>query len=159
MILTTKGRYAVMAIIDIADNGNNCPTPLSAISQRQNISLSYLEQIFTRLKKSGIVKSVKGPGGGYVLDKDSKEITIADIIAATGESIKMTRCSNKTNGCISANKTKCKTHDLWHGLEQRIFDYLKSISLFDVCNSNIGIFNFSESSLAPRSSANKICAG
>ena len=143
MILTTKGRYAVMAIIDIADNGNNCPTPLSAISQRQNISLSYLEQIFTRLKKSGIVKSVKGPGGGYVLDKDSKEITIADIIAATGESIKM----------------KCKTHDLWHGLEQRIFDYLKSISLFDVCNSNIGIFNFSESGLVPRSSANKICAG
>lgn len=137
MILTTRGRYAVMAMIDIADNESNCPISLTTISQRQNISLSYLEQIFTSLKKSDIVTSMKGPGGGYMLSKLSKEITIADIINATGESIKMTRCDNKSKSCTSKNKTKCKTHNLWHGLEKNIFDYLKSISLHDICNSNI----------------------
>ena len=142
MILTTKGRYAVMAMIDISDDQSDRPISLSVISERQNISLSYLEQIFTRLKKSGIVNSIKGPGGGYTLGKDSKEITIAEIISATGEKIKMTRCNNKKDGCIASKKTRCKTHDLWHGLEQRIVSYLHSISLHDVCNHNIEAFSF-----------------
>jgi Rrf2 family iron-sulfur cluster assembly transcriptional regulator len=141
MILTTKGRYAVMAMIEIADNEKNCPTSLSSISEKQNISLSYLEQIFTNLKKSGIVKSVKGPGGGYVLGKDAKLTTIAEIINATGEAIKITGCSNNKNSCIVSKKTKCKTHNLWYGLEQRIYEYLNSISLHDICNQNIKIFS------------------
>lgn len=137
MILTTKGRYAVMAMIDMAECKGAKPISLSEISKRQNISLSYLEQIFSRLKKSGIVKSIKGPGGGYILGDEDKEITIANIINATGEKIKMTRC-NKNSGCSSKN-TRCKTHYLWYGLEQNIFDYLNSISLSDVCNENLNI--------------------
>lgn len=137
MLLTTKGRYAVMAMIDIAENGLHQPISLSVISERQNISLSYLEQIFTRLKKSDIVKSIKGPGGGYVLNKASDTITISEIMAATGEKIKMTRCSQKSS-CTS-EKLRCKTHNLWYGLEQNIFDYLSSISLQDVCKNNIRI--------------------
>ena len=93
MILTTKGRYAAMAVIEIADDKSGNPVSLLTISQRQKISLSYLEQIFSGLKKSGIVKSVKGPGGGYLLGKNRDEITVAEIIKAIGEPIKMTRCT------------------------------------------------------------------
>jgi len=132
MILTTKVRYAVMAVIDIADSDSGLPVSLVSISERQKISLSYLEQIFSRLKKSGIVESVKGPGGGYVLGKDYKKITIDKIIKAMGEPIKMTRCNNVKKGCISSN-TKCKTHHLWNGLENKIYEYLNSISLSDIC--------------------------
>ena len=132
MILTTKARYAVMAVIDIADSGSNQPVSLVTISERQKISLSYLEQIFSRLKKSGIVESTKGPGGGYFLGKDRKKITIEDIIKAMDEPIKMTRCSNVKKSCINTN-TKCKTHHLWNGLENKIYEYLNSISLEDIC--------------------------
>ncbi len=132
MILSTKARYAVMAMIDIADSDSDQPISLVTISERQKISLSYLEQIFSRLKKSGIVESVKGPGGGYILKRNRKEITIDEIIKATGEPIKMTRCSNVKKSCISTN-TKCKTHHLWNGLENKIYEYLNSISLEDIC--------------------------
>ena len=139
MLLTTKGRYAVMAIIDLLEetviDPRLAPVSLLSISQRQNISLSYLEQIFSNLRKAGIVSSVKGPGGGYFLKKQPEEITISDIIRATGENIKMTRCGNK-NSCTFARqntKTKCKTHDLWYGLERSIDAYLCSISLKDFC--------------------------
>lgn len=132
MILTTKARYAVMAVIDIADSDSDQPISLVTISERQKISLSYLEQIFARLKKSGLVKSIKGPGGGYVLGKDAKKITIDQIIKAMDEPIKMTRCSNVKKSCISTS-TKCKTHHLWNGLENKIYEYLNSISLEDVC--------------------------
>ena len=136
MILTTKGRYAVMAIIDLLEEtitpSETKPVPLLSIAKRQNLSLSYLEQIFSNLRKAGIVKSIKGPGGGYVLKKNPEEITIADIISATGESIRMTGCGDKKDGCVMARnsaKSRCKTHDLWHGLEQNIHNYLSSISL------------------------------
>lgn len=132
MILTTKARYAVMAIIDIADNKSGQPTTLLTISERQKISLSYLEQIFSRLRKAGLVESVKGPGGGYVLAKDCKQITIDEIIKAMGEPIKMTRCGNVKKSCISTN-SKCKTHHLWNGLENKIYEYFNSISLADIC--------------------------
>ena len=138
MILTTKGRYAVMAVIDLLDEtmseGNLRPVPLISISQRQNISLSYLEQIFANLRRAGIVKSIKGPGGGYVLKKKPDEITISEVISATGEAIRMTSCGDKKEGCHMARshtKSRCRTHDLWHGLEQNIHHYLSSISLDD----------------------------
>jgi Rrf2 family transcriptional regulator, iron-sulfur cluster assembly transcription factor len=130
MILTTKARYAVMAIIEISSQKTNKPLSLNEIARSQNISLSYLEQIFTHLKKNNIVKSVKGPGGGYILSKEKSQITVSDIIKAIDEPIKMTRCTLDKSGCIATNnKTKCKTHHLWHGLENRIYDYLNSISL------------------------------
>jgi len=131
MILTTKCRYAVIAVIEIANDKSNSPVSLLTISQKQEISLSYLEQIFTRLKKAGIVKSVKGPGGGYILGKDCREITIAEIIKAVGEPMKMTRCSAKQKSCLTSS-SKCKTHHLWHGLENKIYEYFNSISLGDV---------------------------
>ena len=128
MILTTKARYAVMAVIEISENKYNQPVSLIAISKNQRISLSYLEQIFARLKKSGIVKSVKGPGGGYVLGDEREKITVANIIRAMGEAIKMTRCNTENKGCNNRN-AKCKTHHLWRGLEDRIYEYLDSISI------------------------------
>ncbi len=133
MILTTKGRYAAMAVIEIADSANGEPLSLLAISQRQQISLSYLEQIFAKLKKAGIVKSVKGPGGGYFLGKTREEITVAEIIKAIGEPIKMTRCTKVQKSCVGKASAKCKTHHLWQGLENKIYEYLNSISLGDIC--------------------------
>lgn len=127
MILTTKARYAVMAVIEISEEKNSQPVSLTTISDKQKISLSYLEQIFSRLKKAGIVDAIKGPGGGYILAKDAKEINIADIIKAMGESVKMTRCSTK-DGCVTIS-SKCKTHHLWRGLENKIYEYLESIPL------------------------------
>ncbi len=132
MILTTKGRYAVTAVIEIANSNAKNPISLLTISQRQNISLSYLEQIFSRLKKTGIVKSIKGPGGGYILARNRGEITIAEIIKAIGEPIKITRCGNVEKSCIASN-SKCQTHKLWHGLENKIYEYLSSISLEETC--------------------------
>lgn len=128
MILTTKARYAVMAVTEIACNSNSSPLSLRQISISQNISLSYLEQIFVRLRKENIVTSIKGPGGGYILSREKHLITISDIIKAIDEPIKMTRCSTESKGCMSS-KAKCKTHHLWHGLEKRIYEYLNSISL------------------------------
>jgi Rrf2 family iron-sulfur cluster assembly transcriptional regulator len=143
MILTTKGRYAVTALIEIAENKSNNLVTLLTISKKQKISLSYLEQIFAKLRKADIVKSIKGPGGGYVLAKSKMQITIADIIAAIGESIKVTKCSGSQMSCkIGENSksvnshVKCKTHDLWQGLERRIYTYLKSVSIADICEDN-----------------------
>ncbi len=127
MILTTKARYAVMAVIEISEEKNSQPISLQTISDKQKISLSYLEQIFACLKKDGIVASVKGPGGGYVLGKKREEITVADIIKAIGEHVKMTRCSTK-EGCVKVS-SKCKTHHLWRGLENKIYEYLDSVPL------------------------------
>lgn len=145
MILTTKGKYAVMAIIDLheesAKEENIKPVSLMSIAQRQNISLSYLEQIFANLRKNDIVKSVKGPGGGYVLKKDAKDISISSVVLATGEKVKMTSCKNSLGGCDLAkrnNNKKCRTHDLWHGLESNIHKYLDSISIFDICKNDNG---------------------
>jgi Rrf2 family iron-sulfur cluster assembly transcriptional regulator len=128
MILTTKARYAVTAVIEIADNSNDLPVSLLTISRSQNISLSYLEQIFSKLRKSGIVSSIKGPKGGYILAKNAEEITVAQIIKAIGEPIKMTRCTSQEQSCLKS-KVRCKTHHLWRGLESKIYGYLDSISL------------------------------
>lgn len=133
MILSTKGRYAVMAMVDLGIQPQDKPVTLAAIAERQEIPLAYLEQIFSRLKRSGLVKSVRGPGGGYQLARDAEEMSIAEIMLASDEPLKMTRCdSHSHNGCMAA-KSRCLTHDLWEGLSAQIHHYLGTITLGDVC--------------------------
>ena len=138
MRLSTKGRYAVMAMVDLAiQSATQDPVPLSDISARQEISVSYLEQLFCKLRKSGLVRSIRGPRGGYVVAKNLSETRIADIILAVDEPIKATRCSNgSSNGC-RADKSRCLTHDLWEELTNHIHIFLSSISLMDVLEKRV----------------------
>lgn len=136
MMLSTRGRYAVMAMVELARRGSNSPISLSEISERQEIPLAYLEQIFSKLRKGGLVKSVRGPGGGYQLAHPAAETWVADIVLAAEEAIKMTRCDSEAAGCMSP-KTRCLTHDLWEGLGTQIYHYLRSISLEDICEKRI----------------------
>jgi Rrf2 family iron-sulfur cluster assembly transcriptional regulator len=129
MRLTTKGRYAVTAMLDLAYHSEKKPVTLTDIAKRQQISLSYLEQLFARLRRSGMVEGVRGPGGGYQLSREAAKISIADIIAAVDETIDSTRCGGKGN---CHNNQPCLTHDLWMGLSDQIRQYLASISLHDV---------------------------
>lgn len=145
MMLSTKGRYAVMAMVDLASQKQSKPVTLAAIAERQEIPLAYLEQIFSRLKRRGIVGSVRGPGGGYKLGKPASALTVADIVLASEEAIKMTRCGGETKVCMST-KTRCLTHDLWEGLGEQIHHYLSNLTLADVCERRIH-------SKFPRSSA------
>ena len=137
MILGTKARYAVMAMVDLGASVSGKPVTLADIAERQEIPLPYLEQIFAKLRRSGVIKSVKGPGGGYLLAQESTDIRISDIVSAVDESIKMTRCDAHAEGGCMAPRTKCLTHDLWDGLGNQIFKYLYSISLADVCTRKI----------------------
>lgn len=124
--LSTKGRYAVMAMVDLARHAQAKPVSLSDIATRQEISLSYLEQLFARLRRAGLVKSVRGPGGGYRLARAMDEITVADIIIAVDEPMDATQCGGKEN-CHDDHV--CMTHHLWSNLNQRIYAYLDSVSL------------------------------
>jgi Rrf2 family iron-sulfur cluster assembly transcriptional regulator len=126
MRLTTKGRYAVTAMLDLAFHSQSRPVTLTDIATRQTISLSYLEQLFARLRKAGMVKGVRGPGGGYTLSKSAKDINIAEIIEAVDEPVDSTKCGGKGN---CQNEQPCLTHDLWMGLSEQIRNYLKDISL------------------------------
>ncbi|MCK5189835.1 MAG: Fe-S cluster assembly transcription factor [Methylococcales bacterium] len=126
MRLTTKGRYAVTAMLDLAFHSQKKPVTLTEIATRQTISLSYLEQLFARLRKSGMVIGVRGPGGGYKLSREPAEINIADIISAVDEPIDSTKCEGKGD-CQDGQP--CLTHDLWMGLSDQIRNYLKGISL------------------------------
>ncbi|MCP5363093.1 MAG: Rrf2 family transcriptional regulator [Rickettsiaceae bacterium] len=135
MMLTTKSRYAVMAIVEVASSQSTRPIKLADISNKQTIPLNYLEQIFLKLKKANIVKSVKGPGGGYCLNVPSESLNIIEIIDAVEENTKMTRCSvDKT---CRKNGVKCMTHDLWKGLSTQIRGYFSSISVADVMAGEI----------------------
>ena len=129
MKLTSKGRYAVTAMLDVAIHAVSGPVPLADVSERQGISLSYLEQLFSRLRKYGLVNSVRGPGGGYRLGMCSAKISIADVINAVDETINATRCAGKGN---CQDGAECLTHTLWEGLSDQIEDYLKSISLSEL---------------------------
>ncbi|MGV6827238.1 MAG: Fe-S cluster assembly transcriptional regulator IscR [bacterium] len=129
MKLTTKGRYAVTAMLDLAFHENDGPITLADIAQRQGISLSYLEQLFSRLRKRELVGSVRGPGGGYILARSPAEINVAELIVAVDESVDTTRCGGKGN-CQGSQK--CLTHQLWQDLSDRIYQYLDSISLQDL---------------------------
>ena len=126
MRLTTKGRFAVTAMMDLAMRGGNGPVNLADISERQQISLSYLEQLFGKLRRYGLVSSVRGPGGGYHLAKTLSQITVADIILAVDEPIDATRCHGMQN---CKDDQKCLTHDLWENLNKVIFEYLHSVNL------------------------------
>ena len=126
MRLTTKGRFAVTAMIDLALHDGSGPVTLAEISARQKISLSYLEQLFGKLRRHQLVESVRGPGGGYCLAKKTADMSVADIILAVDEPIDATQCGGKEN---CRDEQKCLTHDLWATLNERIFDYLESVTL------------------------------
>ena len=129
MRLTTKGRYAVTAMLDLALHHGEGPITLADIAQRQGISLSYLEQLFSRLRKRQLVSGVRGPGGGYTLGRGAAEISVAEVITAVDENVDTTRCGGAHN---CQDNQKCLTHELWHDLSDRIHDYLSQISLDDL---------------------------
>ena len=136
MKLTTKARYAVMAMVDLAGQSCDNPVTLARISERQSISLAYLEQLFCKLRRAGLVRSVRGPGGGYCLCNEANNICICHIIVAVDEPIKATRCSDqRAESC--ADGEKCQTHDLWASLDKHIHNYLASITLAQVLNGRI----------------------
>jgi len=135
MKLTTKGRYAVTAMLDLALHYDQGAVTLADIAKRQGISLSYLEQLFAKLRRNGLVDSVRGPGGGYNLANDPSEISVADIVLAINENIDARRCAGKAN---CDGDERCLTHELWESLSIRISDFLSGISLADlVSNSNV----------------------
>ncbi|WP_018152318.1 Fe-S cluster assembly transcriptional regulator IscR [Leeia oryzae] len=129
MRLTTKGRFAVTAMIDLALRSSCGPVTLAAISERQNISLSYLEQLFGKLRRAELVDSVRGPGGGYCLAKDTALLSVADIIMAVDEPIDATQCGGKEN-CLEDRQ--CMTHELWSGLNETIYKFLASVTLAEL---------------------------
>ena len=131
MRLTTKGRFAVTAMLDLAIHSPHGAVKLNAISERQQISLSYLEQLFSKLRRANLVESIRGPGGGYILAGSADQINIAQIIAAAEDSLDATQCSSKAN---CHNGTPCLTHQLWEDLNHTINDYLSGITLQSVLN-------------------------
>ena len=131
MRLTTKGRFAVTAMVDLAMSGGDGPVTLGGISERQAISLSYLEQLFGKLRRNALVSSVRGPGGGYLLAKPAPEISVGEIIRAVDEPIDATQCAGKEN---CRDEQKCITHDLWMDLNRHIFEYLGSVMLSELVN-------------------------
>ncbi len=134
MILGTKARYAVMAMVELARRGGDTHVSLAEIAQSQGITIPYLEQIFSKLRKGGLVNSVRGAGGGYCLARDADKINIYEIVIVADESMKMTRCDAKSEAGCMASKGRCLTHDLWDGMEKQIRTYLSGITLADVVN-------------------------
>tara|TARA_B100001250_G_C19460732_1_gene640099 strand:+ start:70 stop:489 length:420 start_codon:yes stop_codon:yes gene_type:complete len=139
MKLTTKGRYAVMAMADLANNASQRPISLTEISLRQNISLSYLEQIFLKLKNKNLVKSVRGSSGGYKLEKSSSDITILNIISAVDERVKTLNCKKELKRGCNHKSTKCITHNLWDDLDKHINYFFEKVKLKDLVNQNTKI--------------------
>ena len=140
MKLTTKGRYAVMAMADLATNENLKPISLSEISVRQNISLSYLEQLFVKLRNNHLVKSVRGPHGGYILEKKAKDIKLSSIIYAVNEEVKTLNCKkNSKKGC-GGRSVKCITHNLWDDLEKHINSFFENKNLNELISKQENIF-------------------
>ena len=137
MKLTTKGRYAVMAMADIASHIRSGPVSLSDISLRQNISLAYLEQIFIKLKNKKLVKSLRGKAGGYILDRPAAEIKISNIIQAVDEEVKMLNCKKSSKKGCNNKSTKCITHNLWDQLDQHINSFFEKVKLQDLVRQNI----------------------
>ena len=134
MRLTTKGRFAVTAMADLAMRGGKAPVTLAAISERQKISLSYLEQLFGKLRRNNIVESVRGPGGGYYLARPSSKISIAEIVIAVDEPLDATKCGGLGN--CQGDQQPCITHDLWMGLNEKIYGYLEEVSLQQLVESH-----------------------
>jgi len=135
MRLTTKGRFAVTAMIDVAMHSGGGPVTLAGVSERQKISLSYLEQLFGKLRRHGLVDSVRGPGGGYNLARAAGEVTIAEIVKAVDEPLDATQCGGKEN---CHDDRRCMTHDLWATLNEKMHEYLSSVSLGDLIAHQAG---------------------
>lgn len=140
MHLSTKGRYAVMAMADLARRQDDAvrAVALADIAARQEISLSYLEQLFARLRRQGLVKSARGPGGGYRLARTAEETNIADIVTAVDEPLRATRCNIKAGKGCMAKGERCMTHDLWEEMGRQMQGYLASVSLADVISGRVG---------------------
>lgn len=134
MRLTTKGRFAVTAMIDLALRQSDGPVTLAGISERQNISLSYLEQLFGKLRRHKLVASVRGPGGGYCLAREGEDISVADIIAAVDEPLDATQCGGKQN---CKDEHSCMTHELWTSLNTKMFEYLNSVTLGELVSKQL----------------------
>jgi len=154
MRLTTKGRFAVTAMLDLAmheakGTADARPVTLAGISERQDISLSYLEQLFSRLRRQGLVKSIRGPGGGYNLAKDYADISVAEIISAVDEQIDATQCGGQEN---CRDEGRCMTHDLWTALNSKILEYLAGVTLADMVASQK---NGQKISITPRAAASE----
>ena len=137
MKLTTKGRYAVMAMADLASNDNQGPISLAEISLRQNISRAYLEQIFIKLKNNKLVKSSRGANGGYILEKPASEIKLSNIIYAVNEEVKTLNCKKQSKRGCNNKSTKCITHNLWDQLDQNINGFFEKVKLQDLVKQNI----------------------
>ena len=132
MQLSTKGRYAVMAMTELAGRGGGRPVPLAAIAERQQISRPYLEQLFARLRRRGLVQSVRGPGGGYRLARPAADLSVADVVTAVDEPLRATRCLGVAGAGCMRGGARCLTHDLWEETGRQIHDYLAAVSLADV---------------------------
>jgi Rrf2 family iron-sulfur cluster assembly transcriptional regulator len=139
MKMSTKGRYAVMAMIDIGQNSHGAPISLNEIAERQDISQEYLEQLFGKLRRAGLVDSTRGPGGGYTLAKAPVDIALSDVILAVDEPLRVTRCSgDAVDGCVKGQK--CCAHDLWSSLGRQMMYFLESVTLEDVVeNRNLAL--------------------
>jgi len=140
MKLSTKGRYAVMAMADLASNENTKPVSLNEIATRQNISLSYLEQLFLKLKNNNLVKSVRGPHGGYMLDKKSKDIKLSSIISAVDEEVKTLNCKKESKKGCGGRSVKCITHYLWDDLDKHINGFFENKNLNELIPKQENIF-------------------
>ncbi|HEY7646821.1 MAG TPA: Rrf2 family transcriptional regulator [Hyphomicrobiales bacterium] len=148
MQLSTKGRYAVMAMVDLAENGDELSLPLAMIAERQHISIAYLEQLFMKLRRAGLVSAVRGPKGGYRLARKPNEISIAAIMNAADEPVRMNRCSVEgTDWCLGTKR--CATHDLWRALGLHISSFLETVSLQDVIEGNFWFSATKAASPAP----------
>ena len=134
MRLTTKGRFAVTAMIDLALRAEDGPVTLAGISERQSISLSYLEQLFGKLRRYSLVDSVRGPGGGYCLARPAGQITVADIVRAVDEPLDATQCGGKEN---CKDEERCMTHELWTTLNRKMYEYLTSVTLADLVQKQL----------------------
>ena len=126
-----------MAMVDLAANSNGRPIALAEVAERQEISLSYLEQLFAKIRRGGLVKSVRGPGGGYLLARDASALRVSDIILAVDEAIRATRCTPGSPAGCTSDRSRCLTHDLWEELGNQIYLYLSSVSLADVCSGRV----------------------
>jgi len=136
MRLSTKGRYAVMAMVDLARQGGERAVCLAEIAERQDISLSYLEQLFAKLRRRGLVQSARGPGGGYRLARTAADTPISEIVLAVDEPLKVIRCAGGAQGCLPGG-VRCATHDLWEALGRQIHQFLASVSLADVVDGRL----------------------
>jgi Rrf2 family iron-sulfur cluster assembly transcriptional regulator len=134
MRLTTKGRFAVTAMVDLATRGGSAPVTLAGISERQKISLSYLEQLFGKLRRHNIVESVRGPGGGYYLARPGAQISISEIVSAVDEPMDATNCDKKGD-CVDGKP--CSTHELWYGLNEVLHDYLSAVNLQQLADKHL----------------------